>query len=327
MRARGYRSAKPRIRPTVDWSNPITHKMWCCYTFGEKGGTTIFDACKKGAGDMIFTGATPPVWSSRGLTVGNTLGYARNNKTVISSYNPVAGDMTVRVRHIPRTWPGGFTALLDAAGTAGSGRILNIFCDTSGNISYRGVGGSDGSAAANSAAMATGVVSDLVWVRRIGIGGTYSTFFWYKDGRFLFQEPGFASTSNLWPTTGHNFSCGGNPSGGGSVYDGQYLKVQVWSRALSANEIQWLYANPYGDLVSSSISKGAGMLLSAASTGAVVVYPQSALTTIKNGRASFLSSRKVISTVRPGFQIKTKSELDAEYDPRFDDPQYYKSGR
>lgn len=326
MRARGFRSAKPRIRPTVDWSNPITHKMWCCYTFGEKGGTTVFDACRKGAGDMIFTG-TNPVWSSRGLTVGNGVGYVRNNKTVISSYNPVVGDMTVRVRHIPRTWPGDFTALLDVAGTAGSGRLLNIFVDTSGNIVYRGVGGSSGSAGANTAAMALNQITDLVWVRRIGTEGVYSRFYWYKDGRFLFSEPGFASTSNLWPTTGHDFSCGGNPSGGGTAYDGQYLKVQVWSRALSAGEIQWMYANPYADLVSSSVNKAAGILLASASTGGVVAYPKSALSTLRNGLTTFLSSRRTITSFGTSFQPKTATELATGYDPRFDDPQYYKSGR
>lgn len=327
MRVKTYGKTKPRIRPTVDWSNPIANRMWCCYTFGEKGGTTVYDACRRGAGDMIFSG-TNPIWTSRGLSVGNGTGFVRNNKTLITAQNPVIGDMTVRVRHIPRSWPGGFTALLDAAGTAGSGRILNIFVDTSGNIVYRGVGGSDGSAGANTALMATGEVSDLVWVRRIGTEGVYSRFQWYKNGRFLFAENGFASLSNLWPTTGHDFSCGGNPSGGGTAYDGQYLKVQVWSRALSPLEIQWLYANPYGDLVSGAGIRGsAGQLLAAASTGGVMAYPQSALTTIRNGRASFLSSRRTTATVRAGFQIKTQAELATEYDPRFDDPQYYKAGR
>lgn len=240
--------AKPHPGVTIDYGNPISQGLWCSYFFNEAGGKEVFDCSGNDAGILSFTGVDPE-WQSDGLAVGNGKGYVRNNKTVTSEYNPVAGSHTVRVMHIPRTLPGAFTALLDVAGTAGSGRILNIFFDTSGNISYRGIGGGDGGAVANTYGMTAGEVCDLVWVRAFGdttAGGNH-TFYWYKNGVLNFSENGPSPANwNSWPTDGYDFAAGGNPTGGGTVYDGQYLIIQCWDRALEANEIAWLHANPYG---------------------------------------------------------------------------------
>lgn len=97
--------------------------------------------------------------------------------------------------------------------------------------------------------------------------------------------------------------------------------VKVLTQTASASPATYTTQTVLRVLEANSVSGGGG------GGGEVVIYPELGITTIRNGRASFLSSRRVISTVRNGFQIKTKPQLDAEYDPRFDDPQYYKAGR
>lgn len=340
MKGLDFGRHKPHIGSRIDWANPITRNLWCNYNF-TNSGPAAYDSCGR-AGTMAFVGSPAPVWSSQGLTVGNGKGYVRNNKTVISTYNPVIGDVTIRVVHIPRTWPGGYTCFLDGVGTAtGSGRILNLFADTSGILIYRGIGGSDGNATVGTLTMPTGVVNDVVWVRRMGIGGVYSTHDWYLNGKHVFTEPGFAGTANLWPTDGHDISCGGNPSGGGTLYDGQYLKFQLWSRALSPNEILNLYANPYAEMLAKPNFRQAGMLLEApvididpggegdtsTTIDVVKTIPVNASSSSRNGRAVFLMSRKTIGVVRTGFQQTTQTNLESRYTNRFDDTNYYTAGR
>jgi len=235
---------QPSPGTQVDYGNPIAHGLWLNYLFNERGGKEALDSSGQSSGVLSFTG-TDPEWTQYGLAVGNGKGYVRNNKTVLSTFNPVRGSHTVRVVHIPRTWPGGFTAVLDVAGTAGSGRILNIFADTSGNISYRGIGGADGSASANTVGMELGQVNDLVYVRAFGdnTSGLTHTHYWYLNGRLVHTEGGLSGVA--WPTDGYDFAAGGNPTGGGSAYDGQYLQIQAWDRALGATEVAALYSNPY----------------------------------------------------------------------------------
>lgn len=236
---------QPPLGTQIDHGNPISHGIWCSYAFNERGGKEALDSSGMGNNVLSFTG-TDPVWTGFGLRVGNTVGYVRGNKTVKSSFNPGRGSHTVRVVHIPRAWTGGFTAIIDVAGTGGSGRMLSIFADTSGNISYRGIAGADGSATANTVGMTLGRVNDLVWVRAFGdgTGGTPKTHFWYLDGVLKHTENGLTSTT--WPTDGIDFAAGGNITGGGSAYDGEYLLIQCWDRALSPSEVAWLAGNPYG---------------------------------------------------------------------------------
>lgn len=236
---------KPLLGSQVDYGNPISAGLWCNYMFNEAGGKECLDSGNYQSGVLSFTG-TDPVWGQFGLQVGNGKGYVANNKTVLSTFNPVRGSHTVRVLHIPRSWTSGYTALLDVAGSVGSGRILNIFCDGSGNISYRGIGGADGGASANSSGQQLGQVNDLVWVREMGDGtaGSTVTHYWYLNGILFLTEQGF--TNNAWPTDGYNFAVGGNPTTGGSAYDGEYLAVQCWDRGLQPHEIAFLAADPYG---------------------------------------------------------------------------------
>lgn len=244
---------KPSLGASVDYGNPIAQGLWFNYLFNEAGGMEVLDSSGLDSGILSFTNSIPPGdpavypdWVFDGLSVGGGKGSARNNKTNLSTFNPVRGSHTLRVVHIPNTLPGGFTALIDTAGTAGSGRILNIFFDTSGNISYRGIGGTDGSATANTVGMQVGVVNDLVWVRAYGDGtsGSTHTHYWYLNGVLKHTENGL--TGVAWPTNGYDMSFGQNPTGGGTIYNGTYILAQAWDRALSASEVAWLYGSPYG---------------------------------------------------------------------------------
>lgn len=244
---------KPSLGTTVDHGNPIAQGLWFNYLFNEFGGNEALDSSGLDSGVLSFTNSIPPAtpasypeWNFAGLSVGGGKGAVRNNKTNKSTFNPVRGSHTIRIVHIPNTLPGGFTALIDVAGTAGSGRILNIFFDTSGNISYRGIGGTDGSATANTVGMQVGVVNDLVWVRSYGDGesGSTHTHYWYLNGVLKHVENGLTGVS--WPTDGYDMSLGQNPTGGGTIYNGTYILAQAWDRALSASEVAWLASSPYG---------------------------------------------------------------------------------
>ncbi len=237
--------------------HPLSDGLWFSYLFNEEGGGDagpghIDDTSGMDSGVMAFTNSVPPAtpdayprWHPLGLSVGGGQGAVRNNKTVKSTFNPVRGSHTVRICHIPNTWAAAFTALLDTAGTAGSGRILNVFLDTSGNISYRGIGGSDGTPGGNTSGQELGQINDLVWVRSFGDGtsGSTHTHYWYLNGKLFYTEGGLSTVA--WPTDGYDMSFGQNPSGGGTIYNGTYVVVQGWDRALSPDEIMLMYSNPY----------------------------------------------------------------------------------
>lgn len=237
--------------------HPLADGLWFSYLFNEEGGGSaspgeIDDSSGMSSGVMAFTNhhLSPipevyPHWVTLGLRVGNGAGAVRNNKTVLSTFNPVRGSHTVRIVHIPASWPHAFTALLDTAGTAGSGRILNIFLSASGDISYRGIGGSDGTPGGNTSGQELNQINDLVWVRSFGDGtsGSTHTHYWYLNGKLFYTENGLSTVA--WPTDGYDMSFGQNPSGGGSIYNGTYVLAQGWDRALSAEEVGLLYDNPY----------------------------------------------------------------------------------
>lgn len=295
---------KPSIGASVDYGNPISQGLWLNYLFNEFGGMEALDSSGLDSGVLSFTNSVPPAtpvaypeWIPPGISVGGGIGALRNNKTNLSTFNPVRGSHTLRVVHIPRTLPGGFTALIDTAGTAGSGRILNIFFDTSGNISYRGIGGTDGSATANTVGMQVGAVNDLVWVRSYGDGesGSTHTHYWYLNGVLKHVENGL--TGVAWPTDGYDMSVGQNPTGGGSVYNGIYILVQAWDRALSASEVAWLASSPYGIMSDGPIQNFPSDPNATATVGAIGTITMTAPTVTAYQEASNTATVGAIGTI------------------------------
>lgn len=250
MQLDDYLALRPEPGTPTDSGNPIANGLWANYVFNEMGGKEVFDKGNfRGNPLSFFTVGSDPVWNGWGVEVGNSKGYVRDNTTINSSFNPVRGSHTVRVVHIPRNWPSTYTALLDVQGTGtvpGDTRLLSIFCSTTGAISYRGIGSSSGAIIGSTETQPIGQISDLVWVRAFGDGtsGSTSTHYWYINGKLTLTEQALLSTD--WPSNGYNFAVGGNPTGGGAAYDGTYLQVQCWDRALSPREVAWLAGNPYG---------------------------------------------------------------------------------
>lgn len=229
---------KPSVGVRIDYGNPLAHGLWFCYLLNEAGGTEAIDCSATNNGPLLFVG-TPPEWTTAGIAVGNGKGYLRDNRTVRTASSPISGSHTLRVVHIPRTWPGTYTCLFEIA-DATPNRILSLFIDTSGNLSYYGYGNIHG-LLASPIGMVAGEVNDLVWVvDRVGTTG-YFTF--YLNGKLVSTTS--AAIGTTWPTSGHDMALGGNPSTGGSLYDGQYIQVQGWTRGLSASEVADLYANPF----------------------------------------------------------------------------------
>lgn len=260
-----YGNTKPPAGSKVDWGHPISQRMWCAYLFNEKGGTKVYDACDR-AGVMSFVSVTAmPLWTALGLQCGNSKGYVENNATVKSALNPVAADFTVRIRHVPRAWPGTYTTPFDEVN-----RYMSIFMNGS-TITYSGGGGRGGACV-----MPVNELTDFVWVRRLR-GGT-GTHFYYRNSKLTSSESG--DTGVTWNTTGHRIAIGGNPSGGGGRYDGCYHLVEVWMRALQVPEIEELWEDPYvnidtGKLKLWSVPKS-GIAANAQSFTAVTVSAPSA---------------------------------------------------
>lgn len=140
--------------------------------------------------------------------------------------NLAAGDFTVRIIHRPRTWSANDYVTLFDKGSGANTREMAIFVDRNGNVHYATIGGID-SIPSVSTAMAAGGLYDFVLTR----SGTVCTS--YVDGiaRGTFGNDGTSATPA-------SFSLGGNPSGSGSLYDGDYHLFQVWAgRCLSPAEI------------------------------------------------------------------------------------------
>lgn len=250
--------AKPGRPVRVNFALPTSNGMCGCYIFNERGGKIARDIVGK-MGDVSFSSS--PVWTTRGIRCSGGTGNLTGTNVIKSAFNPVLGNCTLRVIHVPSSWPGTYTCIVEAAN--GGTRLWDIFSNGSAII-YRGIGGSDGSAAANTLTMPVNTVNDLVFVRRLNDTSTGSTqvHYWYLNGKLVFKETGFSAVT--WPTTGYTMTFGGNPSGGGSAYDGTYLKAQMWNRALHPTEVNWLYRNPWGDLMRTSYRKADGLKVGSA---------------------------------------------------------------
>lgn len=263
-----FGNTKPPAGSKIDWGHPISNRLWCAYLFNEKGGTRVYDACDR-AGVMSFVQVTAmPLWTAMGLQCGNGKGYVENNATVKSAENPCAADFTVRIRHVPRNWPGTYTVPIDEVN-----RYISIFMNGT-TINFSGGGGRGGSSV-----QPVGELSDFVWVRKLRSGT--GTHYYYRNGKQTGTEGG--DTNTTWNASGHRLSLGGNPSGGGSNYDGCYHLVEIWMRALQVPEIEELWQDPYvnvdqGKLRMWSIPTGAVVANAGAFTGINVTAPDATST-------------------------------------------------
>ena len=247
--------AKPtgRVRPNHNLA--FCRGLCATYLFNEKGGTKAYDSIGRfGDLTLVTGGSSLPEWSTHGVTVGNSKGYMENVRTLISPFNPASDDITLRAIIRPRTWPNTYTAIIDTSTNGGSGRGLCVFGNGN-RFTYVGVGGQDTYVAGSSEPMLAGEISDFVLVRKFNdtLFGGFSVHYWYIDGKLVLAEPGTVGIQ--WATNGHYFSVGGNPTGGGAPFDGEYIKVQVWNRALRPTEVAWAYEHPFGEFRSHNQAK------------------------------------------------------------------------
>jgi hypothetical protein len=142
----------------------------------------------------------------------------------------LAGDFTVRLISRPRTWTGGFTGLFVVPSNK-----IDIWVDTSGNLSYYAAG-----VASGGLSIGGGMTAGGVWdfaLTRIG-----SNLFAYVNGAALNGGAAFSVGATGTGATSA-MSLGG--ADGGTTFDGDYALFQSWNRALSAGEIAAAYADPY----------------------------------------------------------------------------------
>lgn len=235
---------RPHLGARVDYGNPLTNGLWMCYLFNEGGGTEVHDSSNNGAGVLSFAGSPTPTWGQFGVKLNG--GYLRNNKTVKSAFNPIAGSHTLRFVHIPTNLPGFYNTAIEVYNTT---RHLSLFLSTTGNVTYVSIGGTDYALPIAQMDMAPGKVSDLVWVfergDRTSGGSNIFKHYFYTDGILRLTATG-TSAGTTWPTTaGYDMNVGYGPSGGVGNYYGEILQIQGWNRGLQQSEIWELASNPH----------------------------------------------------------------------------------
>ena len=217
--------AKPPT-PAFQPQHRLARRLVACLGFAERAGgrwanvaTPGRDGSAAGAPTFLSGPLGPATYCTGGSAV-----------LVPDLGNIAAGDFSVRVAHRPRSWNAGDYATLLDKGFGTSSRELSVFVDHNGNIDYATIGGTD-AALVVPTGMVAGGLYDFVLTR----SGDTCTI--YVDGlaRGTFANAG--STAAPSP-----LSLGGNPSGGGHTYDGEYHLFQLWQgRCLSATEVRELH--------------------------------------------------------------------------------------
>jgi hypothetical protein len=227
----GNAPAPPQAGYRINWQDTITRSLYDCIFFNEFGIVAARNWASP-ANNATPNGSwgTKPSWAS-------TIDGYGSSVTVGSSWeipnhgNIAAGDFTIHVLFQPKSWPYTYTALYDT-----SNREESLFIDTSGNASFLGVGTSSGAWTATFG-LTTGKVWSLV-IRRSG-----STVSGWVNG----TQNGTTASNSATTADSGVMSLGGNPSTGGSgnYMDGTYLAFEVWTRALSGDEIRRLARDPW----------------------------------------------------------------------------------
>ena len=247
--------------------------------FGDTGGSRWVNLATPGANG--YASGSPTI-------VGGPYGpatYCTGGSSVLvpDLGNIAAGDFSIRVIHRPRSWSAGdYVTLFDKGGSAAT-RELSLFIDRNGNIDYQGIGASDTSATAPTAMVAGGLY-DFVLTRS---GNTCTA---YVDGyaRGSFTSGGVVAGP-------YPLSLGGNPSGGGNTYDGEYHLFQAWvGRCLSPSEVSRLAGPDKFALERTAPPRNSNRLVAAAigtsavGTGSIIV--------VGGGVASAVAALPMVST-------------------------------
>jgi hypothetical protein len=232
---KGWGRRRPPVAFGVDWTHPISRKMFDCLLFNEFNlarvrnlAAPISNAAAAGTNSWRVT--------ARGLGIfcdNSTL--ANNSNVNFADHGSLVGaDFTVEVLFRPETYPSGFSCIC-AKMCPGSHREVGIFADTSGNISFIEIGGTSVTGSATPG-MTTGQVWHLVMTR----AGTAVKC--YVNGVVAADTLGTSSAT----TTGANpFRLGYDEVNNANNGINTYLLARTWTRALSVGEIQLLWQQPY----------------------------------------------------------------------------------
>lgn len=250
-------SGTPPTAAQVDRSHPLAQQLKTCFVMTERAG---LPRDMRGVSGAAFDGT--PVWATTPGGVGLVTTGGSGVHSLDTSYNISAADFTVRVLHRPNSW-GAFTALFEK-GVSSSGldtaRELSIFCSATA-VSFLVIGQSSQSSPFT-VAQTVGKVCDLVMVRRNG------NLTLYLNG----VQQGTALSAAVGAVSGSSVYLGKNISGGGTHYDGTYYGAQLWTRALTADEVQRLAAHPHAFLQAPAARQWASAVTPAASgTGSLTL--------------------------------------------------------
>jgi len=220
---------KPPIGTQLNRAHPIARQMRECVLFNHGGASYNYQ------NRTMCIYQNTPTWTQLPGLPGMGLACASGNgiRTAADNYNFAAGAFTVRVVIRP-TSLGDFQELM-ARHFPGEGAEFVVGVNS--NLNLWTVGGTN-SAKTLSIGLTSGVVADVVIVRDGGFTVTS-----YRDGVLRDTDAGVTGTTGN--TGDHYWNLGYTRLGGFSNPTVEFYSFQAWTRALTAEEIAFLYRSPY----------------------------------------------------------------------------------
>ncbi len=215
----------------IDWSHPVTRGLFDCFLWHDSFPVNLVTGqygTLVGSPSNRLTMAGPGKESSGGS------GYSFPDHG-----NTAAGDFTFRCLFYAQTYPNDFASMLDKS--TGSGAVNNEFLilfASNGQIDWLVIGGTQ-VVSVNPGICPVKQVNDCVITR------TGSSVKAYNNGTL---NGGTLATGGTTAKAGSLYKFGPITDTGGSFDNFTYIAAQFWSRGLSADEVAYLYSNPYAFL-------------------------------------------------------------------------------
>lgn len=230
---------KPPLGSVINWSHPLTRGLVGCYLFNETGGGVLYDLAPvtANAGLNIVPAGS---WDARGpilstaryINYGSPAKYLFSNTSAFSIFNLIV-PTSVTLADIWRSDPGGTTRNL-LLWRINAGKLDLEYGRTDGTHFVSFQGGTTISATSPGGVIAVAAVRDYINAKAyIYLNGV-------RDGYSATDPPaGTAWQLSAGFYTFYNFSTGTE------YFQGVRLLDLIYNRALSADEVQWLTAEPF----------------------------------------------------------------------------------
>jgi hypothetical protein len=239
-RAKGWQT-KPKPGCFVDPTHPLSRGLVGCWLFNEGAGSRLADYSN--FGNPAFT-TNNPVW--RGSIHGSSLLFnGSNNYASVLTIDALNFGSLIDFSVLAWVKINGskFQALVDKRNEPNNivGYFLGVNSD---NTVFFQLSDTDGSIVT----VTSSAVSTQQWFFVIGTADRDGNSSLYVNGVANGTPQSLASIGDISNSSNLEIArrC---PFAGGGFFDGQVDDVRVYNRALLSNEIQWLYQEPYANIL------------------------------------------------------------------------------